>query len=245
MIASLPMYDRTELQPANDRLWAAIRARLGAGPARLARGGDPWADWRHPGLILSQTCGYPYRTRLHGQVTLVGTPDHGLKGCPPGQYRSVFVARADDPRDTPAAFAEARLAYNDACSQSGWVAPRNFARAQGFAFAGTLCTGSHAASARAVAEGCADIAALDAVSWRMIRAHDTFATGLRVLGHTPPTPALPYITARDHDPAPVFAALAGAIADLAPDDRAALSLRGVRRIPAAAYLALPDPPPLG
>jgi len=245
MIASLPMYDRPELRGANDRLWAAVRDRLGEGPAMLTRDGDPWDHWVDPGLILSQTCGYPYRAWLHGRVALVGTPDHGLEGCPPGHYCSVLVARADDARDAPAAFATARFAYNDALSQSGWAAPQNFARDHGFAFAGTLRTGGHAASARAVAEGRADIAALDAVSWRMIQAHADFAAALRPVGQTPPTPALPYITARGRDPAPVFDALAGAIAALSPQDRAALSLRGVLRIPAAAYLAVPNPPPPG
>jgi ABC-type phosphate/phosphonate transport system substrate-binding protein len=245
MIAALPMYDRAELRPANDRLWACIRSRLGCGPATLSRGGDPWAYWRAPDLVLAQACGYPYRAHLHGGVTLVGAPDCGLEGCPPGYYCSVFVARADDPRTAPAEFAQARLAYNEPLSQSGWAAPRNFARSQGFAFADTVRTGGHVASARAVAEGRADIAALDAVSWRVMRAHDAFAAQLREVGRTPPTPALPYITAAGRDPAPVFDALAAAIADLAPADRAALSLRGVVRLPADAYLAIPNPPPPG
>lgn len=242
MIASLPMYDRPELRAAHDRLWAAIRAHLGHGPAALTRGGDPLEHWLSPDLLLSQCCGYPYRARLHGRVALVATPDHRLEGCPPGHYCSVFVARANDARETPAAFARARLAYNEALSQSGWAAPQTHARDHGFAFTDTLCTGAHAASARAVAEGRADIAALDAVSWRMMQAHDDFAAALKEVGRTLPTPALPYITALGRDPAPLCAALGAAIAALAPEDRARLSLWGIREIPAADYLAVPDPP---
>lgn len=242
-LASLPMYDRAELRPANDRLWQAIRAALGEGPEHLSRGGGVWDHWLSPDLLLSQTCGYPYRVRLHGKVNLVGTPDHGLDGCPPGHYCSVFVARADDPRASFADFAGARLAYNEALSQSGWAAPQTFARVQGFAFRNLLETGAHALSARAVAEGRADIAALDALSWKMMQRHDSFAAALKEVARTPPTPALPFITARTRDPEPLFAGIARAIAALSPEDRDALSLWGIVRIPAAAYLAVPTPPP--
>lgn len=243
MIASLPMYDRPETAAANDRLWRGVRRALGAGPRALTRAGDRWAQWQNPDLILSQTCGYPYRARLHGDVTLVGTPVLDLPDCPPGHYRSVIVARADDPRETPEAFATARFAYNEAMSQSGWAAPQNHARELGFAFEVPLWTGGHAASARAVTEGRADCAALDALSWMLMQRHDAFADRLREVARTPPTPALPYITARHRDPAPLFGALADAIAGLSPDDRRTLGLRGITGIPAAAYLAVPTPPP--
>lgn len=242
-LASLPMYDRPETAAANDRYWQAIRNRLGEGPDTLTRTGDLWDHWLAPDLLLSQTCGYPFRARLHGQVTLVGTPDYGLPGCPPGHYCTVFVARTDDPRATPADFAEAPFAYNEPLSQSGWAAPQNHAASQGFTFSNTIQTGGHALSARAVAEGKADIAALDALTWALIQRHDPFATTLREIARTEPTPVLPYITALTRDPEPLFDAISAAIADLSPDDRATLSLRGLVRIPAEAYLAIPNPPP--
>ncbi|MFN3646541.1 MAG: hypothetical protein ACK4S2_08505, partial [Gemmobacter sp.] len=70
MQASLPMYDRPEVQAANDRLWAGIRDRLRAAglaaPETLVRGRWPlWDHWTAPDLVLSQTCGLPYRSRLH------------------------------------------------------------------------------------------------------------------------------------------------------------------------------------
>jgi ABC-type phosphate/phosphonate transport system substrate-binding protein len=244
-LASLPMYDRPETAAANDRFWQAIRNRLGEGPDTLTRTGELWDHWLSPDLLLSQTCGYPYRAKLHGKVTLVGTPDYGLPGCPPGHYRSVFVARTDDPRATPANFAEAPFAYNEPLSQSGWAAPQNHAAAHGFTFTNTIQTGGHVLSARAVAEGKADIAALDALTWALIQRHDPFATTLREIARTEPTPVLPYITALSRDPEPLFDAISAAIADLSPDDRDTLSLRGLVRIPPDAYLAIPNPPPPG
>ena len=243
MIASLPMYDRPEAQGANDRFWQAIRGALGEGPETLTRGGDPWDHWQAPDLVLSQTCGYPYRARLHGHVGLVGTPDYGLEDCPPGHYRSIFVARADDPRTDPAEFADSVFAYNEPLSQSGWAAPAHYAKLRGYTFDNPLKTGGHALSARAVAERRADLAALDALSWRMVRAHDAFAGALKEIARTDPTPVLPYITAASRDPAPLFAAISAAIDTLSKADRDTLSLRGIVAIPPEAYLAVPTPPP--
>jgi len=50
-------------------------------------------------------------------------------------------------------------------------------------------------------------------------------------------------TALTRDPEPLFDAISAAIADLSPDDRDTLSLRGLVRIPPDAYLAIPNPPP--
>ncbi|MCA3450988.1 MAG: PhnD/SsuA/transferrin family substrate-binding protein [Rhodobacter sp.] len=247
MIASLPMYDRPETVAANDRLWAGIRDRLHAeglpAPEALIHGApDLWAQWTSPDLVLSQTCGLPYRSRLHGQVTLVGTPDYAVDGCGPGHYRSVFVARADDPRDRIDMFDGAGLAYNDALSQSGWAAPQTHAAQIGIRLFAALQTGAHAQSARAVAGGRAEIAALDAVTWRLLQRFDPVTRDLRVVGLTEPTPGLPLITAPGHDADILFDVLAEAIADMPGTDRDLTGLRRIVRIPAAAYLAVPTPP---
>lgn len=243
MRASLPMYDRPELAAAHDRLWQGIRTELNTGPDQLSHPADPWDDWQAPDLVLSQTCGFPYRARLHGHVTLVATPDYRLTDCPAGHYRSVFVARAEDPRDTPADFAQSRFAYNEPMSQSGWAAPATYAAHHGFSFGNTVCTGAHAASALAVAEGRADLCALDAQTWRLMQAHDPLAERLRVIDHTTPTPALPYITARGTDAAPLRHALTQAVGALSDVDRAALGLYGIVILPPEAYLRVPTPTP--
>lgn len=248
MIASLPMYDVVHLTGATDRMWAGIRDRLRAqgleAPEALTRGlDDLWPLWTDPALVLAQTCGFPFRARLHGRVALVGTPDYGVEGCPPGHYRSLLVARAGDARATFADFDGARLAYNDALSQSGWAAAANEASARGIRLAPGPRTGSHRASIRAVAERQADIAAIDAVTWALVAPVEPAAAALKVVGRTAPTPGLPYISAAGADGAALFAAVADAIAALPRDDRSALHLRGIVAIPAAAYLAVPTPPP--
>ncbi len=241
------MYDRTEAQPANDRLWALIRDGMRARglkpPERLTRGaGAYWDAWASPELILSQTCGFPYRARLHGHVTLIGTPDYGVAGCPPGFYRSVLVARNDDPRSSVTDFNGATLAFNDDLSQSGWAAPQNHAAKLGIALKPHLRTGGHLLSAKAVAEGHAEIAAIDAVTWKMIIRHDAFATTLKVVGETDPTPGLPYIAGLSTDAARMFALIAAAIAALSREDRDTLCLTGLTRIEPETYRAIATPP---
>lgn len=241
MIASLPMYDRPELHDAFDRLWTAVRTELGEGPECLVRGGDVWADWQSPDLLLSQTCGLPYRAKLHEKVSLVGTPDHGLEHANSGFYCSVFIARRDDDRQSPEDFADARLAYNEVLSQSGWAAPSAYADKHGFTLDRVVHCGSHRASAKAVAEHRADFAALDAVSWHMIQRYDDFASKLDKIGQTEPTPALPYITAPSGNPERILDALRNALASLSESDRDKLCLQSVVKIPKQAYLDMPIP----
>ncbi len=245
MIASLPMYARPELQDAHDALWALIRDGLRdvglPAPDALDHSAGTWQAWQDPDLVFSQTCNYPYRARLHGKVTLIGAGDYGLPGTDPGTYYSVFVARADDPRSHTAQFSGAPFAYNEPLSQSGWAAPQLWAANHGITLPPVLQTGAHRASAEAVAAGQADIAALDAVTWRLMQRYDDWTDQLKVVGRTDASPALSFITRAGQDPVPYCHALRGALAAL-PDTHAQdLGLLGIVPIPAAAYLALPTP----
>ena len=248
MIAALGMYDMGACAPVNDRLWALIRDALRdageAAPEALRRGDLAYgAGWVAPDLVLAQTCGFPYRATLHDRVTLVGTPDYAVEGCAAGYYHSVYVARKTDIRQGLAAFDGADFAYNEPMSQSGWAAPQLHAQSLGLWFRPALASGGHQASARAVAEGRADLAALDAVTWALLqREHPALCAPLQVIGKTPSSPGLPLITAKTRDPAPLFAAVAAAIVALSAADRDTLHLRGIRAIPSATYLAVPIPP---
>ena len=240
MIAHLGMYS---VPGANAALWIQTRMALGYGPDTLTSSDDYWQVWQHPDLLFSQTCGYPYRARLHGEVQLIGTPDYGLQGCPPGYYRSVFVRRKADTRHTLAAFDGARFAYNEALSQSGWAAPITRLLDQNLKPGTLLETGAHAASAIAVADDRADFAALDALTWTLIlRSGMQVTDDLVAFAETTPTPGLPYITGPKGDPVALFNALSTAITQLPPETRDRLHLRGLTRIPAEAYLAVPTPP---
>jgi len=237
------MYDWTEVRDETDALWSAVRARLGGtGPRAVDRATDMWAAWRSPDLFLGQTCGFPYRTALHGRATLVGTPDYGLPGLEPGYYQSVMVARTDEAGADWRDFLDRRLAINGPDSQSGWAAPQNMAAEASGRFTRVRETGSHRQSAEDVAAGHADIAAIDAVTWRLVeRFRPDVVRRLTILTRTPPTPGLPFITGRATLAPALFDALGAAIATL---PSSTTGLRGIVAIPAEAYLAVPVPAPL-
>ncbi|NSY38472.1 phosphate/phosphite/phosphonate ABC transporter substrate-binding protein [Leisingera sp. ANG59] len=242
MIAHLGMYDRPETAVANDTFWAQIRKNLSGGPEQLTRGADFWEVWKSPDLLLSQTCGCPYRTRLYGEVELVGTPDYGLPGCAPGYYNSVIVTRKADAGQPLSAFGGRRFAYNEALSQSGWAAPMVHLHERSILPGALVETGGHRLSAEAVAEGRADFASLDALTWEMIKQYDGFAAGLCEIERTVPTPTLPYITALGRDADELFTAIEAAIRSLDEDTRARLHLKGLVRFAPSDYLAVPTPP---
>ncbi len=239
------MYERPENAGAHDRFWMlirdALRARGVAAPDGLDRSVAIQDGWERPDLVLGQTCGLPLRARLHDRVQLVATLDYGLPDTPPGHYRSLFVVRRDD-TDALENYAGRRFAYNQGCSHSGWAAPQSMAGRLGFRFAMHRATGSHRHSAMAVAGGAADIAAIDAISWRAIRRHDPAARALKVIGRTDAAPGLALIAARGMPVGEILCAVESALADLGQDDRRILGLAGVAAIPLAAYLAIATPP---
>jgi hypothetical protein len=242
VIAALPMYDRPENRAAHDALWALIRDALRirglAAPEALDRALPYDAGWGRPDLVLGQICNLPWRARFRGSVTRIAAADYGLPDTPPGHYHSVMVARRGEPLPP-----RPRLALNDPLSCSGWDAPQEWLAREGVRIGGALVTGAHAASVRAVAEGRADLAGIDAVTWGMLTRWEPAAAGLAVIGRTLATPGMTFIAAGRVDPLPRRAALEEAVAALPTEHRETLGLRAVVALPDAAYdRPLPPPP---
>ena len=241
MIAALPMYDRPETAAAHDALWSLVREAHGGDlPLRLTRHLTPAESWRHPHLALGQICGLPLRTVFRDRVSYVGSGTYDID-APPGHYRSLWLVRVDDPRETLADFDGATLAISEPDSQSGWAGPVTAATAEGVRFAALRETGGHTPSVHAVLENRADITGVDAISWRAIARHDPAAAGLRVIGATPAVPGLAFVTAPGRDSLRMFQALTAAIVALPEEHRDSLGLRGIARLPLEAYHAVPTP----
>lgn len=104
-VAFLPMYAVRGTQHHADMLWNCLRDSIRNGgieaPEQVAHFAPRLEGWLHPDLILGQTCGLPYITKLCNSVELVGAPDHGVEGCPPGFYHSTLVASSTDSRTLP------------------------------------------------------------------------------------------------------------------------------------------------
>jgi ABC-type phosphate/phosphonate transport system substrate-binding protein len=201
LFAALPMYDTPETARANEALWAAIARRLrDAGieaPETLTRAADFEAQWQDPNLALGQTCGYPFVKGLQTAVALIATPHYDFPGCDGAGHCSFLVARREEGYRTLAELRGKRAAINSWTSNSGTNLFRaTIAPIAGGApfFGAVVATGSHMASLRAVAEGAADVASIDCVTFALVgRAHPELIERIAILAESPLSPGLPFI----------------------------------------------------
>lgn len=246
MLASLPMYDLPGAQPITDRWWSGLadhfrQAGIDGVPARLAR--NPRPAWTDRQLLFSQTCGYPLINALSGQVSLVCTPAYGAPGCTGAQYSSVLVVPADLRADDLSEVRGGICAFNARDSQSGFNVLRrmvaSLAAGRPF-FREVIQTGSHRASLECVAEGRADVCALDAVTHALVaRYHPDRLEGTRILQFSPQAPGLPYIAGPAVGPDVVARLRDGVYAALVDpalaDVRDGLFITGAEFVPRVAY----------
>jgi ABC-type phosphate/phosphonate transport system substrate-binding protein len=224
-IASFPMYDFPEVRHATDALWQALAARLRAAgldtvPEMLDRRLTPHESWRHPHLLLGQSCGYPATTAFRPHLRIIATPLYAAPGCDGPMHCSFFIV--------PAASAATQLddlrgrvfAFNSRDSNTGMNLPRYaiapLAGGKNF-FSRVIESGSHAESLARVAAGEADAAAIDCVTHALLarcRPHLVGAT--RILARTASSPALPFVTAQATDEA-VVGALRAALDEVMRD----------------------------
>ena len=232
-------------------LWAFLRERLRqdgiAGvPEALDEHIAPHDAWLDPRLLLAQTCGFPFVKHLRGRVRLVATPVYQAPGCQGPTMCSVIVVREEGAPPSLAACAGLAVAINERGSNSGYnllraaVAPH--AGGKPF-FSSVTETGGHLASMEAVRAGKADLAAIDCITYDLLRRHAPGRLdGLSILTQTPAGPNLPFITrlsASDEEVFALRAALKAAITtpDLA-DARAILGLTDVVGLEEGAYESL-------
>ncbi|ODS52018.1 MAG: hypothetical protein ABS40_19210 [Agrobacterium sp. SCN 61-19] len=233
---------------AQRMLWAFLRDHLrSAGliglPATLDETLPHHEAWLDPRLVLAQTCGFPFVKHLKGRVRLVATPVYEAPGCSGADMCSVIIVREKDAPANLAACRGLRAAINETGSNSGYnllraaIAPHAGGRAF---FAGIIETGGHLASIEAVRSGEADLAAIDCITYDLLRRHaPERIDGLVILAETPRGPNLPFITrlsASDHEIDLLRAALKAAI--VAPEldkVRQTLGLKDVTVLDESAY----------
>jgi ABC-type phosphate/phosphonate transport system substrate-binding protein len=205
LIASLPQYDLPFLRADTDAWWQGLARHLRDQglddvPDHLTRSDDDERNWRHPDLLLTQTCGYPLMTQLQQDLRAVATPVYDCPGCVDGTYSSAVIVQGGSPYRSLDDLRGARVAINNWNSHSGMNALRHAVAplaSGGVFFSDVLVTGGHALSIQAVLAGTADVAAIDSVTWALIGRERSqqmaqSLSGLRVLTWTAPAPSLPY-----------------------------------------------------
>lgn len=168
--------------------------------------------WRHPALLLAQTCWGPMELGLQPHVRLVGQDDYsGTEGGKEAFYSSPIVMRRGEgvaiaappdgkphlPLDT---IRQKRLAFNSPDSMSGYLSLKRDLEALGETlglFISHSETGGHRKSIKAVATGRADVAAIDCKSWELAQRYDEAASALVVVGWTGRRKGLPFISSRE------------------------------------------------
>ncbi|ESX50313.1 PhnD/SsuA/transferrin family substrate-binding protein [Mesorhizobium sp. C416B] len=189
--------------------------------------------WLHPALLFAQTCWGPMELGLSKHVQVVGQPSYDAYEGGEGElYSSALVMRTGEgpqirsPADGKALLPLAlmrgkRFAYNSLDSMSGIIALTRDLQAAGESldiFSSRSESGGHRGSIVAVAEGKADIAAIDCESWALAQRFEPAANAVKVVGWTARRKGLPYITART-TPEKTLKALREALAGSAEQPR--------------------------
>lgn len=200
--AALPMYDWPETRAETTAFWDGVRAGLDLPPlSHPVEMADLLAIWRDPATVIADTCwGTVDLGLIDTQRRLAQRSYRGVWGGSDTHYRSAVVARqgrAVQPGAgavLPAGMDGLRWAANSGDSRSGWLA---IAEDAGLSPDGVVWTGAHRASIRAVASGCADIAAIDCRSWQLALTHEPASADLTVIGWTAPRPGHFFMTGTD------------------------------------------------
>jgi len=224
------MYDFPEITGAHERLW---RRFVG-----LTRGSEDATD-----VPLTQVCGYPLRTSLHGRFDTIGLPIYDVPFSSGASHCGLVVVAAATSHATLEDLRGTRFALNAWDSNTGMNLPRRLfaplARRSRF-FSDVVETGSHLASLAAVQSGTAEVASIDNVTFALLAEHRPAAVeGVRILARTASSPTPPFVAPAPLDPhtkALLYDALAASIHESRRGSaRNALRLSGIEPASIATY----------
>ncbi|MDG4886305.1 MULTISPECIES: PhnD/SsuA/transferrin family substrate-binding protein [unclassified Mesorhizobium] len=194
--------------------------------------------WLSPALLFGQTCWGPMELGLARHVQVVAQPSYdAFEGGQGELYSSALVMPADggpsvgSPADGKAVIPldlirGKRFIFNNPDSMSGLLGLTRDLEAIGESlgvFASCGESGGHRSSIVAIAEGRADIAAIDCQSWALAQRFEPAARRVKVVGWTTRRKGLPFISARATS-ADVVASMREAIAELGLDGSVAKQL---------------------
>ncbi|CAB4791299.1 unannotated protein [freshwater metagenome] len=156
--------------------------------------------WRSKDMVLSQSCGLPYMEELHQFVNVIGTPTWTDVSDERGRYQTVIVVRESLGVSSIAEVGGLRPVVSNLQSLSGWcslgVALSEVTTEPSFVQPFTQ-SGGHAKSLQMLQDDEADIASIDAATFRLLSRHrPTLVKNVRVIGYGPLVPATPFIVSK-------------------------------------------------
>lgn len=195
LVASTRMYN---VAPGATSAWHRLLRRVsdGAGvPLEIVDHPHPAplsALWQRPDLGCAFMCGWPL-AQERGTRPILAAPVPSGAGGP--RYHSVFVVAASSPFEAVEQTFGGSFAFNSKGSHSGWNMPQAHLARLGAFFSGEVGPfGPHQRAAEAVANGEANLAAIDSLVWALLSRFDPALAGrLRVVGRTPDQPSPPLV----------------------------------------------------
>ncbi len=156
--------------------------------------------WRSPDMVLSQACGLPFVEELHHFVNVIGTPVWTDVSDDRGGYQTVIVVRESLQVSNIAEVGGLRPVVSNSQSLSGWCS-------LGIALSDTAIdpsfvqpfahSGGHARSLQMLQDGKADIASIDAATFRLLKRHRPALTNdLQIIARGPLVPATPFVLSK-------------------------------------------------
>ena len=197
------MYDFPEVRHATEALWQGMtrhfrREGVAQIPLQLVHDRHLNSLWSDDRLFFSQSCGYDIVHRYKNRLQVLATPWFAAPGCSDGNYASTIVVPENSPYRNVVDMFGTVVVVNGPESHSGMnalfalVAP--YSR-DGKFFSEVRISGSHAASLAALKKGAANVAAVDCMTYELLRRYrPTAIDGTRPLGLTYAAPAPPYVT---------------------------------------------------
>lgn len=165
-------YDLPSVRWANDLIWRATGL-----PGEYDRETDVFSLWHSSELLVTQACGLDlYLSNAHIQP--IAAPIFDLD-CDEGKYYSHIVGNRSG----------RVAAVNAMSSRSGLSALLTLCRPEEL-----LITGSHVSSLSLVQSGQADVAAIDAVTWKILeRSASHLLADIQIVDRTAPAPSPPFV----------------------------------------------------
>ena len=191
--AALPWYRFPETQPILDSIWRDVVSELReAGveqpPEFLDHTTPHQALLSKPSLTLSQCCGPDLFQDDAINMVPFAAPVISAYEVAPGYYFSHIVTGKSAGAGKSPKLDSPRVGINSRTSYSGCTAVKLWLEDRGIEEYTVYESGSHSNSVRELQAGRADLAAIDALSWRFLDVRD-----LKILDNSEPVIAPPFI----------------------------------------------------